>query len=916
VSRRLFVIGLAILPVLIVRGFGNSFAEPKLACLLVLSVVGLTSLALRVWRSERLTGTPLCAGLGALLVLQVASPRVWADVGTHLQAIALTAGALSISLYVANTDLRILAFARVMLLPITVSLVGALAMVLFRTPLFSDANPFGSAIGLKNSLSVFLAQCLPLVFIALHDLEQRPGPRSRALRAGVFILLSCAYWVVFSSRTRSAWWILLFYFLALLLMWAYTRERNLGRTLLRMSLAGLVGVVLLIAVPNALVWTSRTPYWDSVATLFSFTHSSGRVQLWRVGLRMLASHPWLGIGAGRYPALWRGYIGDADVDARVFAFLRPDLPILNDYLQFAIENGVASMLILLLVAVAVPAACLVRFLKSRPTDVLPEVLLCLLCLGTALDALVDYPFLRPETLVVFTVALSLAVKRTDTRFLSSLPTNRGAVLAALGAIAIFAGVVCVQLTAGFVARTVWNHTRDARALEVAWFLWPWDSQWNDTHLLGFLQAGKNASAERFSRKRLAIWPHDPESYLIEAKLRESYRQFDEAVAAYRRAVITVENGRCYPAGYESYLRMTGRSDIPAGVTRLTSAELARCVPPSASDPTGGGRCGGQQNAVWVQSWFFLGHQASTKEPLQDFHIVELAAHLRRAGMRYAFIFAGPFQKDGTLPGYAFSDTARRTVERLRDLVPEVTVLPWVGGVQDKTVFLGDPRWVDTAVHEAKRLVETLGVRGAHFDFEYISPALEEVVRLVEVPEPRSPEAEYGANLVRFHERVREALPAAFISTVVPKTVPAVFSFKTRQTYDEVRELARYADQIAVIYYDTALHDQEAYEENLVAQLRDVEGWRRDLGTARREFLVGLGTFVNVEALRKYRDLAIENLPNEIATLKRAIRRVGEDCPVDGVAIFCEWQTDEPEWNEFQDLWVAARADTASVATPR
>ena len=860
-------------------------------------------------------GTPLSAGVGALLVLQIASPLTWPDVGVHLQAIALTAAALSVSLYVANTDLRVLAFATVMLLPIAVSLAGALAMVLFRIPIFSDANAFGSAVGLKNSLSVFLAQCLPLVLIALRDLEQRPGWRPSMLRAGVFVLLSSAYWVVFSSRTRSAWWILLFYFVALLLMWAYTRERSLGRTLRHMTLAGLVGAALLIAVPNALVWTSSTPYWDSLSTLFSFTHSSGRVQLWRVGLRMVAAHPWLGIGAGRYPALWRGYIGETDVDARVFAFLRPDLPILNDYLQLAIENGMVAMLVLLLIAVGMPAACLVAFLKSRSTKVFPEILLCLLCLGTALDALVDYPFLRPETLLVFTVALSLAVKRTGTRFLSSLPANRSAALAGLGALAIFVGVVCVRLTASFAARTVWNHTRDVRALEVAWLLWPWDPHWNDTHLLGFLQAGRNESAERFSRKRLAIWPHDPESYLIAAKLRESHGQFDEAVAAYRRAVITVENGRCYPAGYESYLRMTGRSDVPAGVARLTSAELARCVPPPASDPTGGSRCG-QRNAVWVQSWFFLGHQASTKEPLQDFHIVELAAHLRRAGMRYAFIFAGPFQRDGTLPGYAFSDTARRTVRRLAELVPEVTVLPWVGGVQDKTVFLGDPRWVDTAVREAKRLVETLGVRGVHFDFEYISPALEEVVRLVKVPQPRSPEDTYGPHLVRFHERVREAMPAAFISTVVPSTVPAVFSFKTRQTYDEVRELARYADQIAVIYYDTALRDQEAYEENLVAQLRDVEGWRRDMGTARREFLVGLGTFVNVEALRKYRDLAIENLPNEAATLKRAIRRIGEDCLVDGVAIFCEWQTDEQEWNEFQDLWVAARADAASPATPR
>jgi O-antigen ligase len=914
-SQRLFVIGIAILPAVLVRGWGNSFTEPKLACLLVLSVVGVTSLALQVWREGRLTVSPLSAGLGALLVLQIASPANWPDVGVHLQAIALTVCALSISLYVGNTDLRILSFVRAMLLPSVALLVGALAMILFRIRLFSTANPFGAAIGLKNSLSVFLAQCVPLMLIALHDLEERRGPLSRTLQGGVFVLLSSACWVVFSSRTRSAWWMLMFYLLALFLIWARTRERGLGRPLLHASLAAIAGIALLTAVPDALVWTSSTPYSDSVSTLFSFTHSSGRDQLWRVGLHMVASHPWLGIGAGRYPALWRSYIAATGVDARVFAFLRPDLPIFNDYLQFAIENGVASMLILLLVAVGVPAACLVTLLKSRRTDVLPEVLLCLLCLATALDALVDYPFLRPETLLTFTVALGLAVKGMGTPFLSFLPRNRGAALAALGSLAIFAAAVCVQLTVGFAARTVWRHTQDVRALEVAWSLWPWDSQWNHTHVLAFLEAGENESAERFARERLEIWPHDPESYLIEAKLRESYRQFDEAVAAYRRATITVESGRCYQAGYEGYLQMTGRSDVPASVARLTAAELARCVPPPASESTGGSRCG-QQNAVWVQSRFFLGHQATTKKPLQDVHIVELAAHLRRAGMKYAFVFAGPFNKDGTLPEYAFSDTARRTVERLRELAPEVTVLPWVGGVQDKTVFLDNPQWVDTAVRETKRLVETLGVRGAHFDFEYVSPALEEVALLEEIPQARSPEAEYGAHLVQFHKRVRDALPAAFISTVVPSTVAAVHSYKMRQTYDEVRELARYTDQIALLYYDTALHDQEAYEGNLVAQLRDIEGWRRDLGTSRRDFLIGLGTFVNVKPLRKYRDLAIENLPNEIATLKRATQRTGQDCLVDGVAIFCEWQTNEQEWNEFHDLWAASRADVASPASPR
>ena len=92
-SHRLVLIGIAILPMLLVRGWGTQFTEPKLACLLALSVVGLTSLAARVWSGGRLTVTPLSAGFGALLVLQIASTADWANFGVHLQALALTVSA-------------------------------------------------------------------------------------------------------------------------------------------------------------------------------------------------------------------------------------------------------------------------------------------------------------------------------------------------------------------------------------------------------------------------------------------------------------------------------------------------------------------------------------------------------------------------------------------------------------------------------------------------------------------------------------------------------------------------------------------------------------------------------------------------------------------------------------------------------
>ena len=63
---------------------------------------------------------------------------------------------------------------------------------------------------------------------------------------------------------------------------------------------------------------------------------------------------------------------------------------------------------------------------------------------------------------------------------------------------------------------------------------------------------------------------------------------------------------------------------------------------------------GQENAIWAKSIFFRGFDPSNREKLTDKKMVEFAARLKNNGIRYAYIFSGPFAKDGHLPEYPFS----------------------------------------------------------------------------------------------------------------------------------------------------------------------------------------------------------------------------------------------------------------------
>lgn len=311
----------------------------------------------------------------------------------------------------------------------------------------------------------------------------------------------------------------------------------------------------------------------------------------------------------------------------------------------------------------------------------------------------------------------------------------------------------------------------------------------------------------------------------------------------------------------------------------------------------------QENSIWVQSTFFRGYQPTTKKPLDQHDIDMLARQLKGANIKYAYFFAGPYAANGTLPKYAFSTIARESVKAFQRAAPDVKILPWVGGLQDHSIFLEKPEWRRKAVQEAKRLVEHLGVTGIHFDFEYILPESTYVIRKSKITETRSPPALYHPSMAEFFREFRQSLPSAYVSTVFPATASKVTSWKAKPTLQELITLSAEVNQVVFIYFDTSIKDPADYQLGMWQQLNDIKRARAANPDKKTEFLLAFGTFVNEVELHTYRDLAIEDLAGSFQLIKDLLRKRFENQHiVDGYSIYCDWETDEQDWRIIREAW--------------
>ncbi|MEZ5101791.1 MAG: hypothetical protein R3C15_18735 [Thermoleophilia bacterium] len=301
---------------------------------------------------------------------------------------------------------------------------------------------------------------------------------------------------------------------------------------------------------------------------------------------------------------------------------------------------------------------------------------------------------------------------------------------------------------------------------------------------------------------------------------------------------------------------------------------------------------GRTNAAWVRvtrrpraRWDVVGQLrfrvAGGPPLLDDGAIARLGRRLARERISYPFVSLGPFRLDGSSPERSFL-RGPGIFDVLREHHLGGTP-PWIGGIQGRQLRLDDADWVERAVDDAARLVGAVDAPGLHLDLE----------RIVGVGAPMG---DYPGAVNRFVARLREALPDAFLSIVLPATASEVRSWKEPHRVDQVDGLVPLVDQLAILFYDTSLADRASFEAGLAEQVDHLARWRAL--SPRTQLLVALGTFVNEPSLRAYRDLGVEGIEAHFAALHRATLHHAEQV-VDGSAVYAEWTTSRARWTRLR-----------------
>ena len=312
---------------------------------------------------------------------------------------------------------------------------------------------------------------------------------------------------------------------------------------------------------------------------------------------------------------------------------------------------------------------------------------------------------------------------------------------------------------------------------------------------------------------------------------------------------------------------------------------------------------GQENATWSRSVFFRGYEPTKGQPLLEKDLEDFSVTLKNGGIKYAYIFSGPFQGDGSLPDYAFSDQARASILKIKSAYPEIQILPWIGGIQNRTVHFEKSSWMTNAVAATTKLIDTMPIDGIHLDFEYILPQAENQALNLSPSDLLRESSTYDAGILEFHRLIRTARPKTFISSVVVSTASQSKPWKKKHTPFQIEQISRQVNQLSFLYYDTQIDDAETYRAGLKEQLEQIKSLKGSLGIYAPQYLIAIGTFINEPELQKYRNLSLENVPYTINLLKDTIRLVSpRDRIVDGLAVYCEWQTSLEEWNQIRQLW--------------
>jgi len=282
------------------------------------------------------------------------------------------------------------------------------------------------------------------------------------------------------------------------------------------------------------------------------------------------------------------------------------------------------------------------------------------------------------------------------------------------------------------------------------------------------------------------------------------------------------------------------------------------------------------NGIWVGHRWYTGREVRSGDRVPESEIESLVSRLRRSGIRYVYVHAGPLLADGSI-----ADSADPFFSELRRTYPEGVFLAWLGARVEK-VRLDEEEWRSAVASVVERLPGE-GFDGVHFNLEPIRDGHPGYLELL--------------------SQVRANMGDAWtISQATPRSAPFGISvgplrknFWSGAFYRATMDIA---DQTVLMAYDTNLPLRIAYVAFVRNQTRRLVSW--SCAALKHEVLIGVPSYHDVP---EYSDPSVENINN--ATL--GVRSALESFPnkpkcFRGVSIYANWVTDADEWRQLEQGW--------------
>lgn len=287
-----------------------------------------------------------------------------------------------------------------------------------------------------------------------------------------------------------------------------------------------------------------------------------------------------------------------------------------------------------------------------------------------------------------------------------------------------------------------------------------------------------------------------------------------------------------------------------------------------------------QNGMWLQhGWmadrnWFLRNGGIPRQAL--FHsqerLIRLKNILQRHGIQDVFPHLAPVDHNGRLPPHDGEQ-----VERLLDALVGMRVMPWVGGVQGRTVHVGDQDWRWHFVRSVRDLFQQHPrLAGIHVNIE--------------------PWSNGDPTLLGLLHELKQALPPEKVLSVAaypPTTLLHPFP-EVHWDNNYYRRITAIADQVVVMMYDTALPSAKLYQ----ALLRS---WTQQVLSNSQGAAVLLGVPTYDDAGVGYHHPEVENIQTALFGIHAGLAGFAQlPDHYQGLAIYSEWETDDEEWRYWRE----------------